>query len=305
VKKVSLRDQLRDLIEARIHTFEDEFGILSGIFEEDARQCFIEQVVDSVHRIQYVDLMMRRTLSPRRANPQDIEFFDPLLASIYYQKLGNLDEAFWLVFVFTHFGRNARGGWRYAREFYGKLNQGGLWDWKTVRDNPIGVSLWVSENYSVLARSGAGFGNHRKYESLSQLGVVIESYVSWIGSNNHEAFINYAIELTDDDPIKTFDFLYRSMSRVQRFGRTAKFDYLTMLGKLKLAPVNPGYVYVAGATGPKQGARYLFGNPDLNNSELEQKFADLERHLQFGMQVIEDSICNWQKSPNKYRAFRL
>jgi hypothetical protein len=302
---MSIRNYLRNTIEIRLDSFESEYGILSGIFEEKSRKAFIEQVIDSVHRIQYVELMKRRILSPKRTDPTEIDFFDPLLAAIFYQNEGKLDEAFWLIFIFTHFGRNARGGWRYAREFYGRLNQGGYWNWETVSHNPTDVAFWIDENYALLSRKGGGFGNHRKYESLSHLGSVIESYVAWIGSNSHMDLINDAKEKCANNPVKLFDFLYRSMSAVQRFGRTAKFDYLTMLGKMQLAPINPGSVYVAGATGPKQGARYLFGDPDLTNDELELKFTNLDRHLCFGMQVIEDSICNWQKSPNLFKAFRL
>jgi len=49
------------------------------------------------------------------------------------------------------------------------------------------------------------------------------------------------------------------MNDVERFGRTAKFDYLTMVGKLGLAAIEPGSTYMQGATGPLKGARLLFG----------------------------------------------
>jgi hypothetical protein len=47
------------------------------------------------------------------------------------------------------------------------------------------------------------------------------------------------------DRRKAFDALYRSMSDVARFGRTARFDYLTMVGKLGLAPIEPGSTYIS------------------------------------------------------------
>ena len=61
------------------------------------------------------------------------------------------------------------------------------------------------------------------------------------------------------------------------------------------------------ATGPKRGARLLFdGQIDSNTGAriLEARVAELERHLGVGMQVMEDAMCNWQKSPNRYIPFR-
>ena len=49
-----------------------------------------------------------------------------------------------------------------------------------------------------------------------------------------------ACEQAKGDPRKAFDILYHSMGAVASFGRTARFDYLTMIGKLGLAPIEPG-----------------------------------------------------------------
>ena len=74
-------------------------------------------------------------------------------------------------------------------------------------------------------------------------------------------------------PRATFDYLYGSMDDVVSFGRTAKFDYLTMVGKLQLAPIEPGSTYMQGATGPYQGALLLFGGnarAKLSQSDIEE-----------------------------------
>jgi Alpha-glutamyl/putrescinyl thymine pyrophosphorylase clade 3 len=299
------RDQLRSQIETRIRNYEDRFGLLSGIIKQSNRTCFIEQIVDSIHRVQYVNLIRERTMSPKRANPEFQNLFDPLLAAVYQMQQGNREEAFWLVFIFVHFGRNKQGVWQLARDFYGRLGQGGVWDWHSVSSDTASVTKWIVNNLVVLSRPGGGFGNHRKYESLNHLGKTIESYVSWVKRNNtHLDLIGYALDFTNNDPKTAFDFLYKSMSIVYRFGRTACFDYLTMLGKLGLAPIEPPKAYIAGATGPKVGGRELFGDPDLNSKELEERFAQLNNSLQYGMQVLEDAICNWQKSPGNYEKFK-
>ena len=79
-----------------------------------------------------------------------------------------------------------------------------------------------------------------------------------------------------------------------------------MLAKLGLAEIEAPSPYLAKATGPKKGAKLLFEN-DLKSKTkiktLDENVVLLGKHLGVSMQVMEDSICNWQKSPAKYLAF--
>ena len=98
------------------------------------------------------------------------------------------------------------------------------------------------------------------------------------------------------------------MNAVISFGRTARFDYLTMVGKLSLENIEPDSTYMSGATGPKSGARLLFGGSvaaQITEGELVEYLNELEAHLglYFGMQVLEDALCNWQKSPAEFIHF--
>jgi len=80
-----------------------------------------------------------------------------------------------------------------------------------------------------------------------------------------------------------------------------------MIGKLGLAPIEAGSAYIEGSTGPARGARLLFGeeagNP-MRAAELNSRVAELDSQIQVGMQVLEDALCNWQKSPNEFKPFR-
>lgn len=103
-----------------------------------------------------------------------------------------------------------------------------------------------------------------------------------------------------------FKYLYDSIDAVASFGRTGRFDYLTMVGKLGLTAVEPGSTYMQGATGPLNGARLLFGgNPQaaFGAATLDQWLVELDAELDlyFGMQVLEDALCNWQKNPARSR----
>jgi hypothetical protein len=97
------------------------------------------------------------------------------------------------------------------------------------------------------------------------------------------------------------------MGRVKTFGRTARFDYLCMVGKTGLAPIEPNSVYFQGATGPVAGAKLLFHGSEFASvgvSALERSADLLAEALGINKQAMEDSLCNWQKSPAMPVRFR-
>jgi hypothetical protein len=234
-----------------------------------------------------------------------------LKAAILHHRDGEIEEAFWLVFLFVHFGRHFRAGWRYAREVYGKLGGPGRWDWASTSADLPGFRAWLNDHQADLKAEGLprGFGNHRKYESLDAYGpngtgAVVESYVNWVNPpRTHQELMNQALRQGEGDPKRAFDILYKSMEAVSRFGRTARFDYLTMVAKLGLALIEPPSTYMAGATGPVRGARLLLGTNE-NAATLDRWLAELNIELKVGMQVLEDALCNWQKSPEVFTPFR-
>jgi hypothetical protein len=297
-------------IEDVLLCFDSKKYPLPGIHDSERREVFLEQMLESIRRVKYVSVVRSRDISARRANPND-DLFDPLKAAILSQRSGEIDEAFWLVFLFVHFGKNARAGWRYAREVYGRLGGPGRWDWITTSADVSGFRAWLADHIGELQRAHVprGFGNHRKYQSLDAhsetgTGAAVESYVMWVDPpRTHKQLIEEALQQSHGDPRRTFDNLYKSMSVVRSFGRTAKFDYLTMIGKLELAPIGPGSTYMQGATGPLKGARLLFGSTE-GAKKLDQRLIELNRQLDVGMQVLEDALCNWEKSPSEFVTFR-
>lgn len=104
-----------------------------------------------------------------------------------------------------------------------------------------------------------------------------------------------------------FPFTADNGLNITRFGRLAKFDFLALLGRMDLAPITPGSAYLKGATGPLRGSKLLVdGDPKSRKTaaELDEILKRLDQTLGVGMQVMEDSICNWQKSPRKFTHFR-
>ena len=296
----------------RLEHFSVEFHELPGIKDPTVKAVLIKQMLESIRRVRYVSVIRTRHISPLRVAPHS-ELFDPLKGAIHFERLGDIEEAFWMVFLFVHFGKNKNTGWRLARDVYGRLGEGQHWSWPLVSANPIHFRDWLNDHNETL-RGGDGvarrFGNHRKYQSLHAFsptgtGAAVETYVNWArdGGGHRELFIRVRRECAEE-PRHAFDYLYQSMKAVASFGRTARFDYLTMVGKLQLANIEPGSTYMDGATGPLDGGRLLFENDDMRRRELDDLLVHLDRYLDVGMQVLEDSLCNWQKNPYKFRPFR-
>ncbi|WP_143748377.1 hypothetical protein [Mesorhizobium carmichaelinearum] len=294
--------------------FHDNTMPLPGIIPDGRLDVLVDQLVDSLRRIEFIHHIRDHDHDVRRMDPAS-DFFDPLKAAVLHGRQRHADEAFWLVFLATHFGKHAIDGWRLCRDIYGKLGDESYWTWDQIIDDPAAFGIWLRKNIDHIRNDGVSrrFSNHRKYESLiapkgAGTPEVIESFVDWVmefGSNQN--LIVEAHKAVGQHPGETFDRLYREMNRVRRFGRLAKFDYLTMLGKLGLAPIEPQLAYLGEATGPLRGARLLFDNdPDsaTGASELEDRIRSLNVRIDVGMQAWEDSLCNWQKSPTLYRYFR-
>jgi hypothetical protein len=284
---------------------------LPGLASDAHYSCLARQLLDSRRRIEFIFHIRNAKHHHSRSDPSS-DLFDPLKAAVLQARAGNLEEAYWLVFIAVHFGKHATDGWSLARKIYGRLGADDLWNWASISKNPAKFKTWLHENAETLVSSR--FSNHRKYESLNAnspkgTAAVFESYVNWIGSfGSHQNMIREIHKKVGQNPIEVFDTLYRAMSTVLRFGRLGRFDFLTMLGKLGLAPIEPGSAYLwHNATGPIKGARLLFGgaeNAGITAKTLDSNLMLVDTVLTVGMQVLEDSLCNWQKNPTTYQHFK-
>ena len=301
---------LANEIKGKLNLFRDQYP-LPGINFPERLQSLTLQIIDSIRRIKYITVIRDKRQSQIYTNPAS-EYFDPIKAAIWHIQHGNYNEAFWLVFLLTHFGKNKKTKWSLIRGVYGALGQHAIWTWENTCSNFIGFRNWLHQNQSELKTLGS-FGNHRKYQSLDAFkllgtGSAIGSYIEWVGpQHDHQALVA-TMQAKANTRQLLFKKLYDSMEDVLSFGRMAKFDYLTMIGKLELAPIEPDSTYMDGATGPKAGAQLLFygkKNVGASTAELNSLISHLDLHLglYFGMQVLEDALCNWQKDPDNYVHF--
>lgn len=299
---------------SRLDSFSRVVTPLPGIAIDANRRSLSRQIVDSIHRTKYIAIILNRPHSPSRADPQSA-LFDPIRAAILKHRAGEIDEAFWLVFLFVLFGKHICDGYRLLKDIYRALGPSPYWTWARTSADPGAFKAWLNQNEPALRQDDIKrrFGNHRKYSTLKTscptgVAAAIESYVKWVGPNRgHDLHFADAVVDFPGVPATLFDGLYASLDAVLSFGRTAKFDYLTMLGKLGFVALEPGIPYLNGASGPLYGARLLFygdANTKGSVSALEKQVVELGNHLCVGMQVMEDSLCNWQKSPSQFLPFR-
>ncbi|EEG3080062.1 hypothetical protein AB5H82_001396 [Salmonella enterica] len=308
------RQDLIDEISEQLKSFSTHETPLEGLDTPDKITTLAAQILDSKRRIEYVGAIGRNKISPLRGNPH-CDIFDPLRAAWLHVYEGNVDEACWLIFLSTHFGKHLKYGWQLCADIYGGLG-GDVWTWEKVVAEVDTFHAWYEGCYRQMLADGQKrrFGNHRKYESLRPdckrpLPRVISSYVAWVGNaGSHEARFAEA-KAASNSQEEYFDILYRSMKAVLSFGRAGRFDFLMMLIKFGIIDAKPGTLYLNGATGPLDGANLLFYGEARNAANykvLDELLARLSAFMDMGqleMQILEDALCNWQKSPSRHVYF--
>ena len=304
-----------EAIREQLQTYSKTVEPLPGVQAQAELNTFVFQITESIRRIRYVSEVAARPISPSRLNPGS-DLFDPIRAAILRHRSGEDDEAGWLIFMFTHFGKNRSSGYRLLRDVYGRMGDRRRWDWARTSNDVFGFRTWLSKNAPALksdASTHRAFGNHRKYLSLdawknSGTGAAVESYVDWVKrAGGHQKLFAHALERSEGNGASAFCELYKQMAAVKTFGRMAKFDFLCMVGKSGLAPIEPDSVHFQGATGPVAGAKLLFhgnGIAAVGVSSLERSADLLAGALEINKQAMEDSLCNWQKSPAMPVGFR-
>ena len=134
----------------------------------DARQgAFVEQLVDSERRNRYYARLLERNIGEGSADPHS-PGFNPLAAAVWFDRLGDRDEAMWMVFLSVHFGRALTSRWLLVGDIYGRLDCETNWTWAATSNDVQAFRTWLHDNGDGIRalEPRRRFGNHRKYESL-------------------------------------------------------------------------------------------------------------------------------------------
>lgn len=250
-------------------------------------------ISDSERKATYLLTLAQRTCnypqawSPQRADVTS-DLFDPIKAILY---LNNKDtgEALWLAFLLIHTGDSAQSDWQYLKQLYGNHGKTPL-TWASISTQLDAIEDWIAQNSQ--SKTRFKFGKHRKYESTKQLYQVVQSYQHWISDIGGID----ALTTSDDDPKTRFASLYQGL-QIYRFGRLAKFEFLSLLGYLGVLNVSADHCYLKDASGPKRGAKLLFG-AYRHDDELDKLAVELADELGVDYAVFEAALCHWQVSPD-------
>lgn len=304
------RDKHNEIL-CNLARYEAAHGPLRGVVDPACRETLVAQIISSLRRIEFIRSLLTKDIDQRRLEPSS-SLFDPLQGSLLLSRQGKPDEAIWLAFIGTHFGKHLKDGWKLPALVYGSFGQGPHWTAARYGADPQKFDRMLNSNRARLIdpKQSGRFSNHRQYQSKKPevIARVFRSFHAWqFEDGSFDAKVRSIHKNVGQQPTRTFDALYQSMKDVYGFGRLGSFDFLTMIGKLHLAPIEPGSVYLQGATGPLSGAKLLFhGNRAFPTTAraLGERVDGLDPYLNVGKQVIEDSLCNWQKSPKRYLYFK-
>lgn len=295
-------------IEAALRTHANNTCPLPGLIPAGAVETLALQIIASLRREAYFSAIRNRgAVEAYRCDPDD-DRFEAELAVVHLLQQGNIDEAAWLIFLMTTFAKPAESGWRRLRDVYGRLGQGTI-NWPEVAAQPDVVEQWLAANWQNV---GGKQGNHRQYESMRPdserpIGRGITQYAEWVvAGGGHAQHFASLIQKAGNSPEAIFDHVFHALPCVG-FARLGRFDWVSMLDRYGLITATPETAYLDGATGPLRGVKLLFdGRTDSNSraGDLQEKLTALDQDLGVGMKVLEDALCNWQKSPTAFVHFK-
>jgi hypothetical protein len=114
------RQAIATRLEADLAAFSANRRVLPGIADPAARATLAVQMVASLRRLDYSEIIRMHDISSNRADPNSPSF-DPQRAAVFHMRAGRTDEAFWLVFLVTHFGKHLTHGWQRLQDVYSAL----------------------------------------------------------------------------------------------------------------------------------------------------------------------------------------
>lgn len=214
--------------------------------------------------------------------------FDPIAMAFTYNLRGDIDEACWLLFLLSYFGRHPRHEWRLLEKIYFGFGKRAQWTWEYASSDPSAFASWLMEYQYDLYRSG-NLGNAHKFVSFDNHKAMktadhIIGYISWVKSaKGHRQLLSDAVSSVDGLPSLIFNMLYTAINSQLRFKKAITFEYLSLLGIIGMINIEPGRPYLSDHLFSKLGANWLFdatAGSKLRTSELETIVTKLAQHME-------------------------
>ena len=253
------------------------------------------QTIDSVKRIEIYELYESRA---KKADESNLSYFHSSNPFTLAQRTSlSLKNRLWYIYLATYFGKSNKSGWTLfmRTSFRHDSTLIGLEEIIDSRDS------YYSYLDSIDLFKDTSYSNHRKYTKKS-----LHGRKGLICSMDY--FLDN-IDIFCHEDFQDFDTIYRNALNIPNFGRMAAFDFTSSLSKCKLNVNEPTQMYHEQSTGPLQALEEILVLANCKDISKTTKVDFGNRLLSwfvenseifFIAQVLEDAICNWQKSSKKY-----
>ena len=273
--------------------------LLNTTLDDDVIEVLSLQTIDSIRRISIYDTYAEKA---KKAEALELPYYDTYNPFTLSQRDSlNLSSKVWYIYLATYFGKSNKSKWK-------------LFNNAAFRNDKSLIELsYILENreeyYDYLKSfdffAEANYSNHRKFTKKSmdgKLGVL----------SSIDFFLDNISQFTFSPDSAEFDLAYKRAMSIPTFARMSAFDFTSSLCKCGLNVDDPISMYHESSTGPLRALKDLL---ELSGQDGPSKASQIEfgnnlldwfignSDIKVVAQVVEDAICNWQKSPNQYERY--
>jgi len=273
-------------------------SILNTKFEKEILSVLSLQTVDSIRRIQVYKAYASKAVKADINNLPYNHTSNPFILS--QRDSLSIESRVWFIYLATYFGKSNKSKWKlFKKAAYRHDNT--LITIEEIQKDKDKYFLYLS---SLDFFRNCNYSNHRKYTKKSldgNKGVL----------NSMDFFIRNLNKFINENPAD-FDSVYIKSRNIPNFGRMAGFDFTSSLSKCNLNVNEPDSMYHQNSTGPLRALKKMLDMAQVSDKS-KSKQIDLGDNLlhwfqentdiKFVAQVLEDSICNWQKEPTQYKRY--
>jgi len=268
--------------------------LLEASLDKRILSVLARQSYDSIRRIGIYKTYKIRAIEGAK---KELSFFHTSNPFILAQRTDlSVENKIWVIYLATYFGKSNASGWDLFDRAAFDQNKSFI-KFEQINSDPEKYFYYL-ESFDFF--EGSKFSNHRKYTKKALLGRKgLFRSMTYFFDNIREYCNNEEIEFHD---------MYKRAAKIPNFGRLASFDFTSSLVKCGLKIAEPKSMYAGNSTGPLQALALLLrltGSEVTLQAKKELSYNLVEwfnEHSDIFMvgQVLEDSICNWQKNPERY-----
>lgn len=271
--------------------------LLEEELDDDIINVLALQTLDSIRR---VDIYRIYRLKAEKADETGLSYQHTSNPFVLSQRTSlDINSRVWYVYLATYFGKSNRSKWTLFNRASYRAN-GTLITLEEILENREDYFSYLE---TINLFDGTRFSNHRKYTKKE-----LHGNKGLIQSINY--FLDHIDEFSNDDNIE-YDIIYKRALNIPNFGRMAAFDFTSSLCKCNLHVNEPTSMYHENSTGPLSALKDLLRlagkvNSKANQIELGNNLLTWFRgnsEIFMVAQVLEDAICNWQKSHRTYQRY--